>query len=43
MWDSMKSLESKYIDLANYYKKELHQTQINSKLEGADTMSHKLV
>ena len=23
MWDRMKSLESKYIDLANYYKQEL--------------------
>jgi len=26
IWDKMKSLESKYIDLANYYKKELIST-----------------
>lgn len=27
MWDRMKSLESKYIDLANYYKQELLQSK----------------
>ena len=27
MWDRMKSLESKYIDLANYYKQELVSTK----------------
>lgn len=27
MWERMKSLESKYIDLANYYKQELIQTK----------------
>lgn len=27
MWDRMKSLEGKYIDLTNYYKQELIQTQ----------------
>jgi hypothetical protein len=27
MWDRMKSLETKYIDLANYYKQELLQSK----------------
>jgi hypothetical protein len=27
MWERMKSLEGKYIDLANYYKQELLQTK----------------
>ena len=27
MWDRMKQLEGKYIDLANYYKQELITTQ----------------
>ena len=30
MWEQMKSLEGKYIDLANYYKQELLQTKNGS-------------